>query len=99
MGFHIFTARQIICKYIQIKPCRDDPLLVKSGTKVSIKYLACLSARPSVSWEFFGYPLLGFAPSLGSVANHRSGVGQNFNAQNSLLEFVNSLFSVRGNLW
>lgn len=34
-----------------IKSCRDDPLLVKSKAKVSIKYLACYFLRPSVSQE------------------------------------------------
>ncbi len=62
----------IICNYIQIKPCRDDPLLVKSGTKVSIKYLACLSARPSVSRDSVHYPKLRFISPKGEVRTQRS---------------------------
>ncbi|CAD0230051.1 hypothetical protein PL10110_480065 [Planktothrix agardhii] len=46
---------QIGLPYIIINACRDDPLLVKLETKVSIKYLACLSARPFVSWESVHY--------------------------------------------
>ncbi len=61
----------IICNYIQIKPCRDDPLLVKSGTKVSIKYLPCLIARPSVSRESVHYPKLRFISPEGEVRTQR----------------------------
>ncbi|CUR30795.1 hypothetical protein PL9214290386 [Planktothrix tepida PCC 9214] len=60
MGIQHLYRRPIICNYIQIKPCGDDPLLVKSETKVSIKYLACLSARPSVSRESVHYHKLRF---------------------------------------
>ncbi|VXD17883.1 hypothetical protein PL8927_600158 [Planktothrix serta PCC 8927] len=56
---------------IQIKPCGDDPLLVKSETKVSIKYLACLGARPSVSRESVHYHKLRFTLPSDQVRTQR----------------------------
>lgn len=57
----------IICNYIEINACRDDPLLVKSETKVSIKYLGCLSTGPSVSRESVHDPQLRFTLPLDQV--------------------------------
>ena len=51
---------------IIINACRDDPLLVKLETKVSIKYLACLSARPFVSWESVHYDKVEVYSTFGS---------------------------------
>ena len=63
---HLYS-KPIICNQIKINACRDDPLLVKSETKVSIKYLACLSARPSVSGESIHYHQLRFTPPSDQV--------------------------------
>jgi hypothetical protein len=57
---------QIGLPYIGINACRDDPLLVKLETKVSIKYLACLSARPFVSWESVHYDKVEVYSTFGS---------------------------------